>query len=186
MDAKLRVSFTPRYWHSWRLHPCITTAVLVLLTCGCSGPKSTENDPPGENGCSEYCDYIIACTPGWAQATGEEDCSWKYGEEEAHEMCVFLCHPDRNGYEDVSDAEMKECLECVVEKAGDACPTPFEVSSLCPVCTFDSSDYATEATPAIEPLICASGDVFHFSGNAEDGQFRRDQCLEQDKEAYCN
>src|SRR5690606_5921158 len=96
--------------------------------------------------------------------------------------CASLCGPSHIGIEDVSDQEMKECLQCVVTAAGDSCPT-LEISHDCP-CIFDTVNYAEEAVPSIEPLTCDSGDVYPYAVNVESGEYARERCLDGERN-YC-
>jgi hypothetical protein len=148
----------------------------LLLACS----KETEDD----DGCAAFCDYIVACTPGWVEGqSGETSCAWKFGEEEAHDRCLTSC--DLATHEEgQTDEERRQCLECVVDAVGSSCLTRVEASEDCP-CIFNNINYAVEAPPNIEPLTCDSGDVYPFTVDNETGEFVRERCLDGDRR-YCD
>jgi hypothetical protein len=140
---------------------------------GCSG-----NEEEDDFGCGTYCEDIVACGPSWAeQIRGEQDCSWKFGEEEAYDRCLTSCRLAGQGFESTSDEELKECLDCAAQETDASCPGWTEVGERCP-CVFDTQSYHFEAYPDIEPLTCDSGDLYPTLADPSEGDALRQRCLD--------
>jgi hypothetical protein len=152
----------------------------MAMLVGCSG-KSEE-----DIGCAGYCYRVVACAGSWAsESRGELNCTWKYGDAEAHDSCMMSCERNEAELEMGSTAEHRECLECVVEEVGLECADLREASERCP-CEFEYRQLGTRATPRFEPMVCDSGDVYVFAADNESGALFRERCLERPEVQFCD
>jgi hypothetical protein len=167
----------------FRKIPLLTTAfavafAVVALLLGACSPGS------GHNGCNGYCDRIVECTPDWAlEFRGEQNCAWKFGEDEAYDRCLTSCKLNRQILDDTTRREARGCISCVADAIGDSCISRSEASAAC-TCDFDGREYGVAAAPDVEPLTCDSGDVYFFVVSTEAGEIVREECL-SGNDSFC-